>query len=94
MPKRHLYVAAYDVADPARLRRALALAKEFATGGQKSVFECFLSRTEHAELTDRMAGLLDSGEDRFTLLRTEPRARSEVLGIAVPPADPDWFYVG
>ena len=94
MPKRFFYIAAYDVADPARLRKALNLAKEFATGGQKSVFECFLTPSERDELIGRMGALLESEEDRFALLRVEPRAAPRTLGLAVPPSDPDWFYVG
>jgi CRISPR-associated protein Cas2 len=92
--QRTLYIAAYDVAEPARLRRALQVAKEFATGGQKSVFECFLTAVERRELIIRMREVLEAGEDRFALVRVEPRARPRTLGIAVPPADPDYFYVG
>jgi len=94
MTQRCLYIAAYDVCDPARLRKALQLAKEFATGRQKSVFECFLSAAEHRELVSRMRGLLDPAEDRFALFRVEPRAPSKTLGRATPCTDPDWFYVG
>lgn len=94
MSGRCFYIAAYDIADSGRLRRALRAAKEYATGGQKSVFECFLSAVERRQLTACMEELLDPSEDRFTLLRIETRAAPRVLGIAVPPADPAWFYVG
>lgn len=94
MTQRCLYIAAYDVADPSRLRHALNVAKEFATGGQKSVFECFLTAAERRELIARMREVLEEKEDRFALVRVEPRARPRILGIAVPPADPDYFYVG
>ena len=43
MSKRALYIATYDVADPTRLRKVHHVVKRFATGGQKSVFECFLN---------------------------------------------------
>lgn len=36
------YLAAYDVSDPKRLQQALHVLRDYATGGQKSVFECFL----------------------------------------------------
>ena len=94
MAKRPLYIAAYDVAHPARLRRALYEVKAFATGGQKSVYECFLHAPEHEALVSRMHAVLDPDEDRFLLLRLETRSPARTLGIAVPPADPDYFYVG
>jgi CRISPR-associated protein Cas2 len=38
MPKRMLYLAAYDVTDPDRLQATLQVLKGYACGGQKSVF--------------------------------------------------------
>ncbi|MEA3643999.1 MAG: CRISPR-associated endonuclease Cas2, partial [Lamprobacter sp.] len=46
MPHRTLYIAAYDVSDNARLRDALKVLKGYASGRQKSVFECFLTDAE------------------------------------------------
>jgi len=40
MKNRQLYLAAYDVSCPRRLRKALYVLRGFASGGQKSVFEC------------------------------------------------------
>jgi len=94
MGKRILYIAAYDVADPRRLRRALHAVKGFATGGQKSVFECFLTVVEREELLRRVTAVLDADEDRFLLIRLESRSRTRTLGIAVQPSDPSFYYVG
>lgn len=94
MSKRKLYLAAYDVADPRRLRLALNAVKEFATGGQKSVYECFLTDVEREELLANVGRFLDTEEDRFMLLRFDPRCKVRTLGVAVRPADPDYFYVG
>lgn len=94
MAARRLYLAAYDVADPRRLARALARAKRHACGGQKSVFECWLTPAEMAAFVDAMRRLLRAGEDRFFLLRLDPRSRPRTLGLAVPPADLDFFYQG
>ncbi|MEA3411986.1 MAG: CRISPR-associated endonuclease Cas2 [Pseudomonadota bacterium] len=94
MAKRGLYLAAYDVASPRRLRCALAVVKDFSTGGQKSVYECFLTDAERAELLERIRNVIDEDEDRFMLLRLDPRSRVRVLGIAVRPADPEYFFVG
>lgn len=94
MPKRTLYLAAYDVTEPRRLRKALYVVKGYATGGQKSVYECFLTYAERTVLLSEVRAVLDSSEDRFMLVGLDPRSRIDTLGIAVKPADPEFFYVG
>ncbi len=93
MTTRQLHLACYDVACPRRLTRALKLARRYATGGQKSVHELFLTEAERDALVQDMRHLLDLGTDRFLLLRLDPRSRVHTLGKAVPPADPEFFYV-
>jgi len=92
--QRHLYLAAYDIADPKRLHRVLTVVKGFATGGQKSVFECWLTRTEHQTLLASTVSAMDQRKDRFFLLRLDPRCRPQQLGLALPPANPHLFYYG
>ncbi len=92
MARRHLHIAAYDVRDPRRLRLAMQAAKKYATGGQKSVYECFLSDAERTALIREMRELLDADLDRFFLLRLDRRGAARVMGIARQPTDPDFFY--
>ena len=94
MPQRRLHIAAYDVSDDRRLREALKALKGYASGRQKSVFECFLTAAEGRALVSEIRALLDPVEDRFLLLRLEPRGKIRVRGKAVKPVDPPWFYVG
>ncbi len=94
MSKRTLYLAAYDICDPRRLREALRTLKGYASGGQKSVFECFLTETERSELLAAVTAILDLGEDRFLLLPLANPDGIQTLGIAVKPDDPDFYYVG
>jgi len=94
MTRRALHIAAYDVSDDGRLREALKLLKGFASGRQKSVFECFLTEGEKRELLAGVKAVLDPDEDRFVLLRLDPRGKVRTLGKAVKPVDPPWFYVG
>ncbi len=91
---RDFYLAAYDIADAQRLQNALFILKNYASGGQKSVFECFLDRAERLTLMDEIRAVLDLQEDRFLLLPLADSQRIEVLGIAVKPTDEDYFYVG
>ena len=94
MNERDFYLAAYDIAEPRRLAAALQTVRAYATGGQKSVHECFLTAGERNDMTHQMSLLIDEETDRFLLLRLDPRARIHVLGRATPPADPGYFYLG
>lgn len=94
MSKRSLFIAAYDVASPARLRQVHRTVKAYATGGQKSVFECFLTPQERKMLLAQTRQLVNEREDRFALLRVEERTEPLLLGIATPPTDPRFYYVG
>ena len=90
---RRLYLAAYDVACPRRMRAALELVKGYATGGQKSAYECWLSEGEKSTLLHEMALILDEVNDRFLLIGLDPRAHVLTLGQAETPSDPDYFYI-
>jgi len=94
MTARTLYIAGYDISDTKRLRLALAVLKEFSTGGQKSVFECFLTPAERQELLDRVSAILNKDEDRFLLIRLDPRAEVRTYGKAVVPENPLYFVIG
>jgi CRISPR-associated protein Cas2 len=94
MPNRTLYLAAYDIANPNRLRMALLVLKAHASGRQKSVFECFLTPKERCQLLEQVASILDREEDRFMLLPLAGVEGIKTLGIGVAPADPNFYYVG
>lgn len=94
MKKRQLYIAAYDIADPKRLRKALHVVRAYASGGQKSVFECFLTPAEKQALLVDVSDIIDPEEDRFLLLKLDARCRVRTLGKAVPPQDGTFYYVG
>ncbi len=94
MPARSLYIAAYDIAEPRRLRRVHLSVKAHATGGQKSAYECFLTPRERDGLIAEVRGIIDESEDRFAMLRVQERARPIIRGTATPPADPDFYYIG
>lgn len=91
---RALYLVAYDISHPRRLAKALQVVKEYATGGQKSVHECFLSPAEKAAMKRSLRSVIRPGEDSVVFVRLDPRARPRTLGIAVPPRDDAFLYVG
>lgn len=93
MDGRDFFIAAYDVRDPKRLRRAREVMKGWSTGGQKSVFECFLTPAESGEMVAELRAVLER-EDRYLMVRLDPRPAVLTLGIAVAPEDPPFYYVG
>jgi CRISPR-associated protein Cas2 len=94
MSERDLYIAAYDISSARRLRAALKLVKEYATGGQKSAYECFLTPAERRDLLRELRAVIEPIEDRVLLIRLDPRSRVHTLGIAEAPQDPPFFYCG
>lgn len=91
---RKLYVAAYDVRDPRRLVQALRVVKGYASGGQKSAYECWLTGGECRELRAEMAAVLDLSKDTFALIPLSPRKPLVTLGAAIEPVDPEYLYLG
>lgn len=92
--KRQLYLVAYDIRNNKRLRRVHTVLKDFACGGQKSAFECYLSTTERQELIDRVEDCMNTELDALLVLRLTHRDAVNTLGIAVQPADELYTYLG
>jgi len=91
---RQLCLAAYDIANAKRLARARERVRGYATGGQKSVFECLLDGPERAQMLLDLGTLLDGAEDSFLLLTLDPRAREVTIGVAPEPRLGPFFYQG
>jgi CRISPR-associated protein Cas2 len=73
-----LILVTYDVstetsAGRRRLRRVARVCQDYGQRVQKSVFECKVDRTTHAELEHRLLAEIDATEDNLRLYRlTEP----------------------
>lgn len=94
MPHRHLYLAAYDISCPQRLSQGLRVLKGYASGGQKSVFECFLTPAERRTLLAEIEDVIEPHDDRFLLLPLAGDRTVRTLGVALLPEDPAYYYVG
>lgn len=90
---RQLYVVCYDIASPKRLQAALHLVRHYASGGQKSVHECWLSEPERGQLLAGYAWLVDEGCDRILLARLDPRRTPMFRGAGRLPTDDDFLMV-
>lgn len=91
---RKLTLVCYDVSDDARRSRALRVSRRYASGGQKSVHECWLSAAETADVLHRMDAVVDARIDRVLLVRLDPRRQILCLGAASAPQDQDLILVG
>lgn len=91
---RVLYIIAYDITDARRLGQIRYFLKGYSTGGQRSVYECFLEREELKFIISKIKRLINPNEDRVHIFRIDGRSKVITLGIAVPPIDPEYFYIG
>lgn len=92
--ERTLYIVAYDIAGQRRLNRVRHFLKGYSTGGQKSVYECFLTDGELRLVTEELGQLILGDKDRVHVFRLDGRSSPHVLGIALPPSDPEYFFIG
>lgn len=91
---RILYLAAYDIREPKRLQKMLYVLKDYSSGGQKSVFECYLFNHEKRELVTRVKMVMDENVDAFLLVRLNKQNDVKTLGMAVKPLDELFTYLG
>ncbi|MDI9558906.1 MAG: CRISPR-associated endonuclease Cas2 [Pseudomonadota bacterium] len=91
---RTLYLIAYDISHPKRLNRVRHFLKSYSTGGQKSVYECFLTDWELGKVSEGLEELIQESQDRIHIFTMDGRSKTHTLGIAVQPADPAYFYIG
>lgn len=94
MKNRNLYLITYDIQQPKRRRAVLKAASSFATGGQKSVYECWLTDMECGDLLATLSMIIDENVDSLICIRPDPRQQVITLGRALSPNDGSCFYVG
>ncbi len=92
-PQR-LCLVAYDVRSPKRLRKILHLVNDYASGGQKSVKECYLSRPDMQSLIKRALEILDRDHDSFMIIPLVNNNALYLLGKARMPLSSDYIYLG
>jgi CRISPR-associated protein Cas2 len=88
MPTRRLVIAAYDIASQRRLKRALKHCTAFASGGQKSVHECWVTGAEQSALSNGLGKICRTGTDAWLIadLGTNPKVMT--LGRGKPAVRP------
>lgn len=91
---RHLFLIGYDIRSHRLRRQALRQLKGHAVGGQKSLYECWMTVGELQQAMAALRRLIDPETDRVVFVRLDPRATVRTLGVAVAPPDDDFFYAG
>ena len=91
---RHLFLIGYDISTTRARRKALKAVKGHAIGGQKSLYECWLTSGELQTAMAALRRIIDPATDRVIFLRLDERAQVHTRGVAVAPADDDFFYQG
>ena len=78
---RTLYLVAYDITNDRRLNRVRHFLKGYSTGGQKSVYECFLTDGELRDVKRKIDRLIDDEEERVHIFTMDDRSRTHKLKI-------------
>lgn len=82
----HLFVVAYDIADPKRWRRVYRTMQGHGAWLQLSLFQCRLTRRRLAALRGTLSQIIKQGEDHVVFLDLGPAdsasLRLESLGKA------------
>lgn len=82
MANRLLYLVCYDISSPRRLYKVHQCIKAFSIGGQKSFYECWMTRAERISLERTLFSLIDESADRVHFFQLDPRLEPFFLGTA------------
>ena len=67
-----LYLVAYDIADPKRLRRVFKIMNGYGDWLQLSVFQCRLTRRRRMELQAAIEEVIHHGQDHVVIIDIGP----------------------
>lgn len=79
---RTLYLVAYDVCAPRRLRKICRYLTGYKVAGQKSVFEIWVTPAELKRIRADLAALMDAEKDRLNIFALDPRSKPRLYGRA------------
>ena len=77
-----MYLVCYDICNPKRLRRVYRFLLGYRVGGQRSIFECWLTLPELKEVTHTLSELMEKSEDRVHIFQLDPRMTVNFYGTA------------
>ncbi len=92
--KPHVYLIAYDIADPRRLSKVHRILKKQGLPLQYSVFNVVMTRTRVEQLLARIEGEIKKTEDDVRCYRLPANAKTDSLGRQYFPEDVFLFSNG
>jgi len=69
---RRLYIVAYDISDPKRLRRVFRTLKGYGEHLQLSVFRCDLTQSQRLRLAAKLGQTIEHAEDQVMFVDLGP----------------------
>lgn len=93
MSSRNVFLVAYDICDPKRLRKIYKTMRGYGAALQYSVFQCALSATERQLLIQDVSGIIHHTEDRVLIAELGPQEgrgskACQILGRQDLPPEP------
>ena len=79
-----LYIVAYDITHPRRLRRVAAACLDFGVRIEKSVFECDLDPSDFGKLWQRLNKAIDPASDALAAYPLCAACAKRILTSGVP----------
>lgn len=77
MSYRTVYLICYDISQPKRQRKVRERLAGWRLAGQKSVFECWMTRSELDQTIEQIKPWLDPAQDRLHVFQLDPRMKVE-----------------
>ena len=92
--ERKLYLVAYDICQSKRLARTSKVVRAMASGGQKSAYECYLTKNELHSMAQELKIIIDQQQDSVLLIPIDSEAPVALLGAAELPLERGLVYLG
>lgn len=83
--KNMLFLVAYDICAPTRLRKVAKICEEYGVRVEKSVFECDLSAENFDRFWHELAEVIDDEEDALVAYRICKSCVQQVESLGVVP---------
>jgi len=87
-PPQRLWLVAYDIAHPTRLRKIATLCENYGRRLQYSVFLCACSQSEVQTLQARARSIMDRARDHLVVGRLCTACRSSIIQHGIEKALP------
>ncbi len=84
-----LYLVAYDISSPRRLRNVASTYEDFGFRRQFPVFVCRLTATDLVQLKSRLYEIIDLGMDQVIFVPLCARCSEQIEALGRPTEPPD-----